>query len=429
MSAALQRGLLLAQQGRNEQAVAELQNHLGTEPTDAFAHALTAMCLSDMEKFGDAAQHVAEAIQLQPDLSFAHYASAYVLFARNRFDEALGPIEEAIRLDPYHAPSHGLLARIHLVEKRHAKALAAAESGLEADPENVTCQNLRAMALKNLGRYNDAQDALESALARDPENSWTHANKGWALLEKNDHAAALKHFQEALRLEPDNDWAREGIVTALKSRYRIYSVMLRYFLWSSKLPRNVQWGLVVGSYVGTNIIGRLAATNSNFAPILEPIRMALFAFIIMTWIADPLFNLMLRLNPYGRLALNENQRRGSTLIGILVFISLVSAALFLMPHAVSFYGATALLFAILCIPASTIFRCSPGRNRIIMASYTTVLFLLAVTLLVMVGAEDFYGNKTIANADAFTATLNIFIIGNLGSQFLANYLLMRPTRR
>lgn len=429
MSAAFQRGLLLAQQGRNEQAVEELQNHIGMEPNDAFAHALIAMCLSDLEKFGDAAQHIAEAIQLQPDLSFAHYASAYVLFARNRFDEALGPVEEAIRLDPYHAPSHGLLARIHLVEKRHAKALAAAESGLEADPENVMCQNLRAMALKNLGRYNDAQDALESALARDPENSWTHANKGWALLEKNDHEAALKHFQEALRLEPDNDWAREGIVTALKSRYRIYSIMLRYFLWSSKLPRNMQWGLVVGSFFGTRLLSAAAAANPALAPFLKPIRMALFAFIIMTWIADPLFNLMLRLNPYGRLALNENQRRGSTLIGILVSVSLVSGVLSLMPHAVSFYGASAIFFAVLCIPASTIYRCSPGRNRIIMASYTAFLFLLTVLLLVMIGAEDFYGIKDVGNEDMFVATLNIFIFGNLGSQFLANYLLMRPTRR
>src|SRR6188768_3139673 len=107
MSEAINRALMLVQQGRHELAVPELQKHLGMEPGDAFAHALLAMCFSDQEKFADATRHVEEAIKQAPDLAFAHYVAAYVLRDRNRFSEALPHIQESIRLDPYNSAAFG----------------------------------------------------------------------------------------------------------------------------------------------------------------------------------------------------------------------------------------------------------------------------------------------------------------------------------
>src|SRR5687768_18547352 len=114
MSEAFQRAVLLLGQNRNDLAAEQFGRHLATEPNDAYAHGLLAICLSDAERFGDATHHAAEAVRLAPDFPFAHYAMAYVLTDRERYNEALASINEAIRLDPDDADHFRMLARIHL---------------------------------------------------------------------------------------------------------------------------------------------------------------------------------------------------------------------------------------------------------------------------------------------------------------------------
>src|SRR5206468_3894993 len=148
----------------------------------------------------------------------------------------------------------------------------AAEQGLQLDPEHVGCANLRAMAMVKLGRKAEAGATIDAALAKNPDNALTHANQGWTLLEKGDAKKALEHFCEALRLDPENAWARHGIVEALKARNLIYAVMLKYFLWMSKLSRQAQWAIILIGYFGNQMLGSMARTNPRLAPWVLPLR-------------------------------------------------------------------------------------------------------------------------------------------------------------
>ncbi len=65
-------------------------------------------------------------------------------------------------------------------------------------------------------------------------------------MHQGDHKQALEHFREALRLKPDMEWARNGMVEALKARYFLYRLMLRYYLWMSRFTRRGQWGMIIG---------------------------------------------------------------------------------------------------------------------------------------------------------------------------------------
>lgn len=430
MSEAFQRGMLLLGQGRLDGAVEQFGRHLATEPNDARAHALMGMCLADLEQYGDATQHASEAIRLWPDFAFAHYAMGYVLTERERFDEALPSINEAIRHDPYEVDHFSLLARIYLNQKNHQAALSAAEQGLEIDAEDVACQNLRAMALKNLGRHDDAADALEGALARDPENAITHANKGWALLEKNRSEEALKHFQEALRIDPSLDWAREGIVTALKARYKIYGVMLKYFLFMGKLTQQQQWMVILGVYFGSKMLGALARSRPDLAAYLTPIRILLFAFIILTWLADPLFNLALRMNPYGRMALNEEQRKSSTLVGLCFIIAALCVAFGLVVGFSLTIIAAAAGVGLLAIPLTAIFNCRPGFPRRMMSIYATVMTLaLAGAISFAWLSADGRGNHKGPFMSAMVVCGGIYLVGLLGVGWVANILAMWRVRK
>lgn len=430
MNAALQRGLLLFQQSRFEQAETELRQALGADPHDAYPHALLALCLTERKRFDEATNEARQAIHLSPDFSLAHYAHARVLFDRNHYPEAQAAIEEAIRLDSTDADFFSLLATIHLNQKRWQPALNAAEQGLQFDPEHIGCTNLRAMAMVKLGRRAEAGATIDAALARNPDDPVTHANQGWTLLEKGEPKKALEHFREALRLDPMNDWARHGIVEALKARNFIYAWMLKYFLFMSRLSTRAQWGIILGGYFGNRLLGGLANSNPALEPWVFPVQMLYIAFAVLTWTAYPLFNLMLRLNRFGRLALTHKQTVESNWFGLLFFLALGS----LGGCIIAGFGSPWLMSLTVCglmlLPVSGFFRCSEGWPRWVMLAAVIVLLLLGAGAIGLMW-QAYLGDNQFVKSTAKRAfgLLGTFSIGVLLSTILANILMAQRPRR
>lgn len=430
MNPNLERGLLLYQQSRHELAEAELRQALAAEPHDAYAHALLGLCLVERKQFKPATDEAQQAIHLAPDFPFAHYALARVLYERNHYKEARAAVEEAIRLDAVDADYFSLLAAIHFDEKRWQEALNAAEQGLQFDPEHVGCTNLRAMAMVKLGRRAEAGATIDAALAKAPENAVTHANQGWTYLEKGEPKKALEHFREALRLDPENEWARQGIVEALKARNIIYAVMLKYFLWMSKLSSQAQWAIIVGGYIGNRILGGLAKGNPDLAPWVLPLRILYITFAVLTWTAYPMFNLLLRLNRFGRLALTPEQTVESNWVGASFFLALISLGGCIAMGFGSPWVMSLAVFGLMLMPLSGLFRCSSGWPRWTMIAVVGVLTLIGVAAIILIW-QAYEGNDSYAKTNANTAfgLLAFFGVGVLLSTFLANFLASQRPRR
>jgi tetratricopeptide (TPR) repeat protein len=427
LSPHLQRALVLQQQGRHDLAEKELRQHLATEPTDGFALAVLAISLLDLERRDDAEQAAREAIGHAPDQPFAHYAHARVLSDRNRDDAAVAAIQEAIRLEPTDADYHGLLAAIELDQRRWPEALAAAETGLQFDPENVTCNNLRAMALVKLGRKAEAGQTMATTLARDPDNAISQANQGWTLLEQGRRKEAMAHFRESLRIDPTNDWARGGLVEAIKSGNPIYAVMLKYFLWMAKLPSGAQWGILIGGYLGNRLLVDLHRANPEWSFWITPLRVLYVAFALLTWLAQPIFNLMLFLHPFGRHALDKDQRAQATWVGLCLGLGLGSLGLWLAQGREGDSVLAALVFGLLALPASAVFICSRGWPRQVMAAITLGLAAAGLTVVAITGFLDPAKGSPLAQFGG--AALGLFFLGVFISQWLANWLATQRPRR
>jgi tetratricopeptide (TPR) repeat protein len=413
MSSSLNRALLLYEQSRHDLAEKELRQHLAQDPDDAFAHALLGLCLVARKEFAEATREAERAIGLAPDLAYAHYALAFVLYHRNRFKEAEAAIRQAIDCDPGQADYFSLLAAIRFDQSRWADALAAAEHGLALDPEHAGCTNLRAMALVKLGRRDEAGATIDDALRREPDNALTHANQGWTFLEKGDPQKALEHFREALRLEPNLDWARQGVLEALKARYRLYRLILMFFLWMSKLTGRAQWGVIIGLFVGYQVLRSVAQENPGLAPFLWPILIAYIVFAVLTWTASPLFNLLLRLNRFGRLVLSPEEIWTSNWVGGCVAAALAVLVCGLIAGDVLIL-VVALILGLLVVPVAGTCTAPAGRPRRLLACYTLALAFagLAPALSYLLG--DLLSNRELmrfANDNASTLT-NLFIIGN-----------------
>jgi tetratricopeptide (TPR) repeat protein len=355
MTVRLQRAHLLLRQSRPDEAVTELRSELAVDPDSAEALSLLAICLAMREAWDEATAAAGQAIGIAPDWAFPHYAMARVLEDRGQLDGSEQAIAEAIRLDPRHAGFFVTLARIRLEKGNWTEALAAAEHAQNLDPEDTGAANLRAMALVKLGRKADARSALGSTLAREPDNALTHANQGWALLHAGESRRALTHFQEALRIDPTLDWARQGLVEALKARNPAYRLLLRYFLWMSRLSPRASWAVLLGAYVVFRFLG--------------PLWWVYLLLVLVTWTAEPLSNLLLRLSRYGRLLLSREEVVASNWLGG-TLAAAGAAGLTGLATGSAGLGLGGIAVAILAIPLSAVFNCEPGWPRRTMVAYT-----------------------------------------------------------
>lgn len=401
----VERAQLLYQQARYSLAENELRHALSLNPQSAYAHSLLALTLMHLKQLKDATAEAQQAIHVDPAYAFAHYALAKVWYKRDRAKESRTAIEEAIRLDVENPDYRFLLGAIHYDEKRFKEALQLAEEGLQFDPEHGSCTNLRAMTLVKLGRRVDAGKTISAALARNPENAAAHANLGWSMLHEGNATEALGHFKESLRLNPNFEWARQGIVEALKARNRAYATMLRGVLWISTLSPRERAGLYIGGYLLSRLTG----------------LMLLWVIAIwFTWIAKPFFNLLLRLDRFGRLALSPEQIVESNWVGGVLITSVLSLLAYFVsgqdPPLVS-----AIVFACLALPVAGIFRIAPGWPRTAMMVY--------VGLMVMLGIPSIFVVSFAAENDPRNAPFWIFLILALLSGLIATALVRRSARR
>ena len=379
-----QRAALLHEQGRDALAEPELRRLLGDQPENATAHALLALVLVGLDRLAEGTDAARSAIHLEPALAFAHYAHAVTLWKRNRPDEALVAVEEALRQEPSEADYHALRAAIYFDLRCWPEALAEAEAGLQFDSEHVYANNLRAMALVKLGRKAEAGATIDATLARAPESAWSHANKGWTLLEQGRRRDALTHFRESLRLDPNEAHARAGVVEALKAGNPVYAVMLRYFLWMAKLSGRAQGALVLGGYFGNQLLRSLAASHPAWRPWIGPVLGAYTVFALLTWLAQPFFNLLLWLHPVGRHALDDRQREQAEWVGCCLGMALLSGIgwFWLRPDELRGYGT--ILWVGLAIPVAAIWNCAAGWPRTTMRIYAlgVAFFVVSATALI-----------------------------------------------
>jgi Flp pilus assembly protein TadD len=393
--------------------VASARQALTAEPDDALAHALLALGLSHLEQSKEAVDAGRRAVALAPELSFAHYALGWALLERAEVSAAERSAREALRLDP---DSHGyaLLAQIHVRQKRWAEAITAAEKGLQIEPEHPGCANLRALSLGALGRSDEAAAVMTGVLALDPDDAFGLTNRGWLMLRQSRPQEALESFREALRLDPTADWARTGIIEALKARSSLYRLVLSYELWVGSLTARAQWFLILGLFFGGRVVRGLLRSNPELWPVLGPV-MALYIFVVFgSWIANPLSNLLLRLNPFGRLALNRAERMASNVVGGCLVAAMIGVAAYALTG-IDGWIVVAIVGAFLLVPVGGAARVHGTR------AFPALLF--ACVLLAACGTASsllvFIGTRT------GNVLFGVFLLGTVVYGWGANVLLTK----
>ncbi|MFL5751901.1 MAG: tetratricopeptide repeat protein [Bacteroidia bacterium] len=389
MSAAhhAQRAQVLIEQNRHREALKELSLALAEEPNNAFVLYLMSYCHLQDDNITEAEAMIKAAISLEPDEDVFLGQLARVQIHKEDYTDAEKTIRSAIAFEPFKADHWGVLSFIKINQKKYEEGLEAANKGLEVESDNLFCLNQRSTALIKLNRKEEAFETLQGTLEEDPENSYTHANYGWAELEKGNHKKALEHFREALKLDSMNAYAKSGMVEALKSKYWFYRVFLKYSFWASNLSAQAQWGLIIGLYILRQFSGRLANGDSAIAYAAEVFNILYLVFVLSTWLIEPLSNLLLRLNVYGRYALSEEAKKSSTFVGLSLLTGLSGFLLYLVyPH--EFLLVIGFVAVGCALPLSSMYKPRKEKAKRTMKYYAVSMIavgLLAVVFTILTG--------------------------------------------
>ncbi len=380
----LLRARVLMSQNRMELAEEQLRMVLASESSHSEAHAMLALCLVEREAWDAATEEAQQAIFQGPEEPTAHFSLARVMLKRNRLREAREAINEALRLSPWNADYFATLGAIEAAGERWEEVLKAAQQGLEAEPEHEACENLRAAALTTLGRRSEAGLTIQESLRRNPENAFTHANEGWRLLHVRQPEQAMVHFREALRLDPNMEWARRGIVEAMKARFFIYRMMLGFFLWIGRFPPKTRLLLLIGMPIAQSVLQTTVASVPALEFLAFPMMLTYLLFVWMTWTSSALFNLVLMLNPFGRLALNREEKVQAIATGSCVAAAFACEILFLyqslkLPEILSHGTYVAALYLGLAVPVITTTGTKERPRKIAAAAWTLLVLYFCLT--------------------------------------------------
>lgn len=406
-----QRGQMLLQRRRVQEAKQELLASLKDNPMFGPAHSLYALCLSEEPKEKEnAIQAANKGIALDPEEAFPYYCLSVCLLTAHDYTGAERAIRKSIEIEPEDADYRCMLGSIALSQNRILEAKKEFESALALDADHEQSLALLAQVESRLGNTATASNLAKKVVQNTPESSEAHTAQGYSLIYAGRPQEAFEAFREALRLDPNNENARGGLVHSLKMNNFFFRNYFALCVKINQLSAQYQWVLIIGLFLAYRFINRLLIAQPVLAPVLVPLIVLYLAFCLFGWIADPLTSFLLLFSRWGRLATTFREKlTGLVFAGCVCFGlgGLIVSSIY--PNPLLWF--IALMVLVVTIPITFAIKTENIQHQLIYTAYASGMILLAVLGLIT--------NKGIFIALVF---LMLFVF-----QFIVNYINIRQT--
>ncbi|MGC8524975.1 MAG: tetratricopeptide repeat protein [Acidibrevibacterium sp.] len=250
--------ILLAIEGRNDEAIPHFEQALRLSPQSgyghvSFSHSLTALgryaealakaeaaaaiLADDPEELPNVLEHLGHcllnagepaqaevnfraALTLAPNRSSLYRALSSSLDREGRREEANAIIQDLIALDPldYEAEAH--LGHMFAAQGKIEASEQAFRRSLAINPRQAGTLGAISHSLAGLGRREEAIEKARASLALNPHDARVQAHLGRLLSEAGEHSAAIAAHRAALALEPENADFQHWLAEALARQER-----------------------------------------------------------------------------------------------------------------------------------------------------------------------------------------------------------------
>jgi protein O-mannosyl-transferase len=204
-------GLLLANAGRTDEAIAHYRKALELNQNYAESHNNLGLLLSNMGRTDEAMIHFLKALEINPAYGGANFNIGLLLAKLGHPDEAMAYYRKALECNPNHAKTHNNLGLLLANRGRPDEAMAHYRKALEINPNSAEVHYNLGLLLVNRGRTDEALANLLKALELDPDLGEAHDIVGILLADRGRTDEALAHLRKALELNPNDGNARNNL--------------------------------------------------------------------------------------------------------------------------------------------------------------------------------------------------------------------------
>lgn len=184
---------------------------LAKNPTAWMAHNNLGLLLSEQGREQEAASHLKDAIRLQPGDPLAFYNLANILARQGDLERAVDEYRKAINRRARYPRAHCNLGIVLARLGRLDEAREAYLTALAIDPTFATAHYNLGNLLQSRGQRVAAAGSYQATLRIDPDHGDAHGNLGVILAWQGHLAEAEVHFQEALRINPGDTDSRANL--------------------------------------------------------------------------------------------------------------------------------------------------------------------------------------------------------------------------
>ncbi len=196
-------GVLLANQGKAEEAEREYREAIRCDPNYAPAHYNLGLLLDDQGQTQEAEREFREAIRCDYNYAPAHSNLGLLLANEGKAEEAEREYREAIRCDPNYAPAHSNLGLLLANQGQTQEAEWEYREAIRCDPNLAAAHSNLGLLLANLGKAEEAEREFREAIRCDPNLAAAHSNLGLLLANQGQTQEAEREYREAIRCDPN----------------------------------------------------------------------------------------------------------------------------------------------------------------------------------------------------------------------------------
>ena len=199
IGAHLRQAAALIQQGQLEPAWVTVHEVLNADPRSAAAIQMRGLIYAQLGHMNEAVADFRQAVVLTPNDPVAHNNLGNALRPLGQWEESLRACERALALAPDYPDAQLSHANALLDLGRPAEAVAGYDRLLQSSSRDPRALSNRGLALRSLNRAGDAVLSFEQALAVDPGNHDIRANAGQAYLATGELKRGFALFESRWR--------------------------------------------------------------------------------------------------------------------------------------------------------------------------------------------------------------------------------------
>jgi protein O-mannosyl-transferase len=191
------------------------------------AHNNLGLVLADQGRVDEAVAHYTEALRAKPGYALAHNNLGIALVRQGKIEEAMVHYKEALRINPDYADAHNNLGNALAKQGNSGAAMAQYFEAARIKPDLAEPHNNLGIALASQGRFDEAVAEYSEAIRLRPDYVDAHNNLGVALARQGRLQEAIAHYREALRIRPDYWLAHVSLGNALAAEGKVNEAMVQ----------------------------------------------------------------------------------------------------------------------------------------------------------------------------------------------------------